>query len=60
MGFIIVLAAPVFFLLIGLEFWWGRRLARMGQVSAQTYRLDDAISSISLGMISQISAIFTR
>jgi alkylglycerol monooxygenase len=60
MGFIIVLAAPVFFLLIGLEFWWGRRLARMGQAAAQTYRLDDTISSISLGMISQISAIFTR
>ena len=60
MGFIIVLAAPVFFLLIGLEFWWGRRLARLGRAAAQTYRLDDSISSISLGMISQISAIFTR
>ena len=60
MGFIIVLAAPVFFLLIGLEFWWGRRLARAGHAAAQNYRLDDTISSISLGMISQISAIFTR
>lgn len=60
MGFIIVLAAPVFFLLISLEFWWGRRLSRAGHAAAQNYRLDDTISSISLGMISQISAIFTR
>lgn len=60
MGFIIVLAAPVFFLLIGLEFWWGRRMARAGRAAAQNYRIDDTISSISLGMMSQISAIFTR
>ena len=60
MGFIIVLAAPVFFLLMGLEFWWGRRQARAGHAAAQNYRLDDTISSISLGMISQVSAIFTR
>jgi alkylglycerol monooxygenase len=60
MSFVIVLAAPVFFLLILAEWLWGLRLARQGQASAQSYRLDDAISSISLGMISQISAIFTR
>ena len=60
MSFVIVLASPVFFLLILLEWLWGLRLARQGQASAQTYRLDDAISSISLGMISQIAAIFTR
>jgi len=51
---IIVLATPVFFLLIALEFAWGLRKAR------NTYRLSDAISSISLGMLSQISAVFTR
>ena len=60
MSFVIVLAAPVFFLLILLEWLWGLKLARQGQANAQTYRLDDAISSISLGMISQIAAIFTR
>ena len=60
MGFIIVLAAPVFFLSIALEWWWGWRQARRGQTTAQAYRLDDAISSISLGIMSQLSAVFTR
>ena len=60
MGYIIVLASPVFFGLILIEWLWGRRLAKHGQTSAQTYRLDDAISSISLGILSQISAVFTR
>jgi len=35
-------------------------LSRQGQASSQTYRWDDAIKSISLGMISQLSAVFTR
>ena len=60
MGFIIVLAAPVFFLSIAIEWWWGWRQARRGQTTAQAYRLDDAISSISLGIMSQLSAVFTR
>ncbi len=60
MGYIIVLASPVFFGLIFIEWLWGMRLARQGQTAAQTYRLDDAISSISLGILSQISAVFTR
>lgn len=51
---IIVLATPVFFLLIAIEFAWGYKKAR------NTYRLNDAITSISLGMLSQISAVFTR
>ena len=51
---IIVLAIPFFLLLIAAEFAWGWRKGR------NTYRLDDAINSISLGMLSQISAIFTR
>ncbi len=50
---IIVLATPVFFLLIAIEFAWG--LAR----KRNTYRLNDAVSSISLGMLSQVSAVFT-
>ena len=51
---IIVLATPVFFLLIGIELAWGWARGR------NTYRLDDAINSISLGMLSQISAVLTR
>ncbi|WP_096667310.1 lysoplasmalogenase family protein [Polaromonas sp. AET17H-212] len=51
---VIVLATPVFFLLIAIEFAWGYAKGR------NTYRLNDAINSISLGMLSQISAVFTR
>ncbi|MBC7380823.1 MAG: sterol desaturase family protein, partial [Burkholderiaceae bacterium] len=51
---IIVLATPVFLLLIAIEFAWGYAKGR------NTYRLNDAVSSISLGMLSQVSAIFTR
>ena len=51
---IIVLATPVFFLLIAIEFAWGYARGR------NTYRLNDAINSISLGMLSQVSAVFTR
>jgi alkylglycerol monooxygenase len=54
MSKVIVLATPVFFALIALEFFWGLRKGR------NTYRLQDAISSISLGMMSQFSAVFTR
>jgi len=51
---IIVLATPVFLLLIAIELAVGHRRQR------QTYRLADAVSSISLGMLSQTSAVFTR
>ena len=51
---IIVLATPVFFLLIAVELAWGWARKR------NTYRLNDAINSISLGMLSQVSAVFTR
>ncbi|HYE38822.1 MAG TPA: lysoplasmalogenase family protein, partial [Ramlibacter sp.] len=51
---VIVLATPVFLLLIGVEYavgvWRGRN----------TYRLNDAINSISLGMLSQVTAVLTR
>lgn len=56
---IIVLATPVFFLLIAIEFAWGWARSRKG-AGRNTYRLNDAINSISLGMLSQISAVFTR
>ena len=51
---VIVLATPVFLLLIALEFAWGWAKGR------NTYRLNDAINSISLGVLSQLSAVFTR
>jgi len=51
---VIVFATPVFLLLIGIEFAWGWARKR------NTYRLDDAINSISLGMLSEISKVFTR
>lgn len=51
---VIVLATPVFFLLIAVEFAWGWAKKR------NTYRLNDAVSSIGLGMLSQITAVFTR
>jgi sterol desaturase/sphingolipid hydroxylase (fatty acid hydroxylase superfamily)/uncharacterized membrane protein YhhN len=48
---VIVLATPVFLLLIAAEFAWGRLRGR------DTYRLNDAISSIALGMLSQVTAV---
>ena len=50
----IVYAIPVFLVLIALEVgvaWWQRR---------SVYRIDDAINSLSLGLLSQITAVFTR
>ena len=51
---VIVLATPVFLLLIAIELAVGWRRQR------NTYRLADAVSSISLGMLSQTSAAFTH
>jgi alkylglycerol monooxygenase len=51
---IIVLVSPVFFLLIAVEFAVG--LAR----KRNTYRLDDAITSIGLGMLSQVTGVFSQ
>jgi len=50
---IIVLATPVFLLLIAIELAVGHARGR------NTYRFDDALTSIGLGMLSQISAVFT-
>lgn len=51
---VITLATPVFFLLIFIELlvglWRGRN----------TYRLNDAINSISLGVLSQVSGVFMQ
>ncbi|WP_427914661.1 lysoplasmalogenase family protein [Ramlibacter sp. MMS24-I3-19] len=48
---VIVLATPVFLLAIAIEFAWGVARGR------NTYRLNDAISSIGLGMLSQLTAV---
>lgn len=49
---VIVLATPIFLLLIALECGWG--LAR----GRNTYRLNDAVSSIGLGVMSQLTGLF--
>lgn len=51
---IIVLATPVFLALIALEWWVGRRRGR------DTYRLNDALASIGLGMLSQLAGLFPK
>jgi len=50
---IIVLATPVFLALIGVELAIGRTRGRAG------YRLNDALSSIGLGVMSQVAGVFT-
>ena len=51
---IIVVATPVFLVLIAIEFAIGRARKR------GAFRLNDAVNSISLGMLSEISKVFTR
>ena len=51
---IIVLATPVFLLLIAVEYLVGVRRGR------NTYRLHDALASIGLGILSQIVGVFTK
>ena len=50
---IIVLATPAFLALIGVELAIGRARGRPG------YRLHDALSSIGLGVMSQLTGVFT-
>lgn len=59
MGKAIVYATPVFILLMLLELAWGYVAQRRGK-GRSTYRLADAINSLSLGMMSQFTAVFTR
>lgn len=56
---IIVIATPVFLLLMALEFAWGWGLARKNPGSHR-WRLNDAMNSVGLGLLSQISAVFTQ
>ena len=50
----IVYAVPVFLLLMALEFWWSRRRGET------VYRASDTVASLSLGIISQLVAVFTK
>jgi len=56
---VIVLATPVFLLLIGLEFAVGLVRERRG-TGRNNYRLNDALNSISLGVLSQLSGVFSK
>jgi alkylglycerol monooxygenase len=51
---IIVLAMPVFLGAIALEWAVGRARGRL------TYRLNDALASMGLGVLSQVTGLFTR
>lgn len=52
-GQVISLAVPVFLLSILAEYLWGRKVGR------DTYRLNDAISSVGLGVLSQATGVLT-
>ncbi len=54
MGKAIAIATPVFFLMILVEALWAR--AR----GVPAYRLNDAVNSLSLGVLSQIANLFMR
>jgi sterol desaturase/sphingolipid hydroxylase (fatty acid hydroxylase superfamily)/uncharacterized membrane protein YhhN len=59
MSKVIVFATPVFFLLIALEFFWSR--TRASRTAGQhPYRLNDAINSISLGVMSQLGGVLLK
>jgi sterol desaturase/sphingolipid hydroxylase (fatty acid hydroxylase superfamily)/uncharacterized membrane protein YhhN len=59
MSKVIVFATPVFFLLIVLEVFWSR--TRASRTAGQhPYRLNDAINSISLGIMSQLGGVLLK
>lgn len=51
---IIVLATPVFFALIALEYWVSVRRG------LRVYRMHDMVASLSCGILSQVTALFTK
>lgn len=56
---IIVLATPVFLVLMVLEFAWGYRRQQRG-TGHNTYQLSDTLNSLSLGVLSQLGGVFTK
>jgi sterol desaturase/sphingolipid hydroxylase (fatty acid hydroxylase superfamily) len=56
---IMALAAPVFILMMAAEFLLGRRRQQQGR-GQQTYRLNDAMNSMGLGVMSQVLGVFSK
>jgi sterol desaturase/sphingolipid hydroxylase (fatty acid hydroxylase superfamily) len=56
---IMALAAPVFMLLMAAEFLLGRHRRQRGR-GLQTYRLNDAMNSMGLGVMSQVLGVFSK
>lgn len=54
MADVILMAVPVFFALIGIELWVDIRRGN------KTYRLADALCSLSIGTLSQITGFYTK
>jgi len=59
MSKVIVFATPVFLFLIALEWAWSRR-ANARVPMERAYRLNDAINSISLGILSQLTGVLSK
>ncbi|MEI7516005.1 MAG: hypothetical protein WCK81_11510, partial [Betaproteobacteria bacterium] len=58
MSKIIVFAFPVFLVCMALELWWDRRArARTG---ASSFGFSDSLSSLNLGLMSQISGVLGK
>ena len=55
----IVLATPVFLLMMLAEWWFSRR-ASSRTAGRPAYGLSDAINSLSLGILSQLAGLFTK
>jgi sterol desaturase/sphingolipid hydroxylase (fatty acid hydroxylase superfamily) len=51
---LIVLAIPVFFLLIGIEVLWARYAEK------DLYRLNDSVSDLSCGILEQVGGVFLK
>ncbi len=50
----VVLSIPIFFILIGLEVWYGHYKNR------SLYRLNDAVTNISCGIVEQLTGVFAK
>ncbi len=59
MSKVIVFATPVFLLMIALEYFWGRAKQRQG-APADSFRLNDTLNSVSLGMMSQLVGVLAK
>ena len=64
MSKIIVLAFPVFLMLIALEIGWDRRqmmrAAALNVPTKSSYGVSDTLSSLSLGLMSQVTGVLAK